>query len=94
MNTLHRSRSYLLGAAMAMSLPLCAVAQPQEVAHSSTVHSTAHEMARGEETLTATVVKVDQDTRMITLRSTDGEEATIEAGPEIKNLAQLHAGDV
>ena len=94
MNTLHRSRSYLLGAAIAMSLPLCAVAQPQEVAHSATVHSTAHEMARGEETLTATVVKVDQDTRMITLRSTDGEEATIEAGPEIKNLAQLHAGDV
>ncbi|MFC4528647.1 hypothetical protein ISN76_16595 [Dyella halodurans] len=94
MNTRHCSRSYLLGAAIAMALPLVAVAQPQEVAHSSTVTSTAHEMARSEDTLKATVVKVDHDTRMITLRSADGEEATIEAGPDVKNLDQLKAGDL
>jgi hypothetical protein len=94
MNTLHRSRSYLLGAAIAMSLPMCALAQPQEVAHSSTVTSTAHEMARSEDTLKATVVKVDRDTRMITLRGADGDEATIEAGPEVKNLDRLNVGDL
>ncbi len=93
MNTWHRSRSYLLGAAIAMALPIAAVAQPQEVAHSSTVHSTAHEMARSEATLTATIVKVDHDTRMITLRGPEGDEATIEAGPEVKNFDQLKAGD-
>ena len=94
MNSPHRSRSYLLGAAVALALPLAALAQPQEVAHSSTVTSTAHEMARSEETLKATVVKVDHETRMITLRSADGEEATIQAGPEVKNLDQLKAGDL
>ncbi len=93
MNTWHRSRSYLIGAAIAMALPLCAVAQPQDVAHSSTVHSTAHEMARTEATLTATIVKVDQDTRMITLRGPEGDEALVEAGPEVRNFDQLKAGD-
>ena len=54
----------------------------------------ARDQKRGEETLKATVVKVDHDTRMITLRGADGDEATIEAGPEVKNLDQLKAGDL
>ncbi|WP_266180876.1 hypothetical protein [Dyella humicola] len=93
MTSLHRSRSYLLCASIAMVTPLGALAQPQEVAHSSTVTSTAHEMARSEATLTATIAKVDRDTRMITLRGPEGDEVMVEAGPEVKNFDQLNVGD-
>jgi hypothetical protein len=37
---------------------------------------------------------VDHDTRLITLRGTDGAEATIEAGPEVRNFDQLKVGDI
>jgi Cu/Ag efflux protein CusF len=42
----------------------------------------------------ATVQAVDLATRHITLRSDDGKSLTIVADEQIKNLAQLHAGDV
>jgi hypothetical protein len=42
----------------------------------------------------ATVEKVDQTTREVTLRATDGEVVTVVAGPEVRNLPQLAAGDV
>ena len=43
---------------------------------------------------TATVQKVDQQTREVTLRGTDGRDVTVVAGPEVRNLPQLAAGDV
>ena len=43
---------------------------------------------------TATVAKVDQKTREVTLRTAEGEEVTVVAGPEVRNLPQLAAGDV
>ncbi|MFN9677461.1 MAG: hypothetical protein ACK58C_07665 [Betaproteobacteria bacterium] len=39
------------------------------------------------------VVAVDQSTRKVTLKSADGRTSTVTAGPEVKNLAQLKAGD-
>lgn len=94
MNKPHFSSWYLFGMAMAVTAPLCAFAQPQEVAHSSTVSTTAHEMAREETTLTATVVSVDPKAHFVTLRDPNGKETTIEAGPGIHNLDQLKPGDV
>ena len=44
--------------------------------------------------VTAKVKDVDQSTRMVTLLTSTGEVVTFHAGPEIKNLAQLEAGDV
>lgn len=85
--------SYVLGLTFAMASPMSALAQPQEVAHSSTVSSTAHELGREEETITATVVQVDQQSRLVTLRGANGKEQTIEAGPEVQNLDQLKPGD-
>ena len=41
----------------------------------------------------AVVEKVDQNTREVRLRTTDGKELTVLAGPEVRNLAQLSAGD-
>ena len=42
---------------------------------------------------TATVEKVDQQTREVTLRGADGEVVTVVAGPEVRNLPQLRVGD-
>jgi hypothetical protein len=44
-------------------------------------------------TLQATVVDVDKATRMVTLRSDDGREETIKAGPEVRNFDQIEKGD-
>ena len=41
----------------------------------------------------AVVEKVDQNTREVRLRTTDGRELTVVAGPEVRNLAQVSAGD-
>lgn len=43
---------------------------------------------------TATVLAVDQKTREVKLRSASGEELSVVAGPEVRNLPQLAAGDV
>ena len=43
--------------------------------------------------LTATVEAVDQQTRMVVLRTADGRNATIQAGRDVRNLAQVRVGD-
>lgn len=45
--------------------------------------------ARGE----ATVESVNQQTREVVLRGADGRLAHVTAGPDVRNLAQLRAGD-
>lgn len=42
---------------------------------------------------TATVEKIDQTTRVVSLRGEDGKPFTIKAGPEVRNLPQLKVGD-
>jgi len=43
--------------------------------------------------LSATVTSVDAKTRMIGLRADDGSTGEYEAGPEVKNFAQIKTGD-
>lgn len=51
-------------------------------------------MAREElQEVSATVVDVDQDTRLLTLKGDDGSEVVYQAGPDVKNFAQIRAGD-
>jgi len=45
------------------------------------------------QTATATVQSVDQATREITLKSTEGKIMTFRAGEEVKNLPQVKVGD-
>ncbi len=45
-------------------------------------------------TVTATVVKIDQKTREVTLKSEDGKEFSFVASEDVKNLAQVKPGDV
>ncbi len=42
---------------------------------------------------TATVEAVDQSTRMVTLKGPEGKSVTFKAGPDVRNLAQVHVGD-
>ena len=44
--------------------------------------------------VTATVLKVDQKTREVTLRTEDGQEYSFVASDDVKNLAQVKPGDV
>ena len=41
----------------------------------------------------ATVVSIDPATRMLGLKAEDGSEGAFQAGPEVKNFAQIHVGD-
>ncbi len=43
--------------------------------------------------IVATVESVDMKTRQVMLRAADGSRATVVAGPEVRNLAQVRAGD-
>jgi hypothetical protein len=49
-----------------------------------------------EDTLTAdaTVVAINQKTRHVTLKNSEGKRFTIVAGPEVRNLPQVKKGDV
>jgi hypothetical protein len=42
---------------------------------------------------TATVTSVDQGTRSLVLRTADGVDTLIVAGPEVRNFEQIEAGD-
>ena len=46
------------------------------------------------ETVTATVVQVNQKTREVTVKTKDGKEHTFVAGDNVKNLAQVKKGDI
>jgi len=44
--------------------------------------------------VSATVVNIDQKTREVTLKGSDGQEYSFVAGDHVKNLAQVKVGDV
>jgi hypothetical protein len=45
-------------------------------------------------TVTSTVEAIDQKTRQVTLKGSDGKLVSFVAGPEVRNLAQVKKGDV
>ena len=44
--------------------------------------------------LTATVEAIDHQTRMVSLRGSEGRKATVYASPEVHNFDQINVGDV
>ncbi|WP_213947551.1 hypothetical protein [Luteibacter sp. dw_328] len=94
MNKLLIPAVFSMTASFALAVPCTAWAQAAEPAMASTVHGKAFELARHEETESATVTNVDHESRFVTLRNAKGSEFTIEAGPEVRNFAQLRAGDI
>jgi hypothetical protein len=52
------------------------------------------EVVMASATVTATVMKINQETREVTVKTEDGEERTFVASEDVKNLAQVKPGDV
>jgi hypothetical protein len=46
------------------------------------------------QTVTATVTKINQTTREVTVKTADGQEHSFVAGDNVKNLAQVKKGDI
>lgn len=91
MKTFQRPTACLFGAVIALSAPM--IASAQQAASESAVNSTVHELGREDKTITATVVSVDQEKRLVTLKGPKGKEVTVQAGPEVQNLDKVKAGD-
>lgn len=97
----------LLCASMVAGLPSSALAQQdarvlKDIAESASGQleaNTAEEVSPGTYRyassfeLLATVVSVDMETRAVELRGPKGNSLTIVAGPAVRNLAQVKAGD-
>lgn len=78
----------VLATAFAASLAACSMMKDEAPAPTS---GTIEENAV---MVTARVTKIDHTSRMVTLTTNEGKEITFEAGPEIRNLDQVQAGDV
>lgn len=50
-------------------------------------------LADGAAVVVATVVSVDEKTRIVTLAGSEGDRSTITAGPEVRNFDQIKRGD-
>ncbi|HET8541131.1 MAG TPA: hypothetical protein VFL83_14750 [Anaeromyxobacter sp.] len=72
---------------IAMALALCLAASNASAAQKELSASRS-------ETITAKVKNIDQKTREVTLVGDDGVETTFKAGPDVKNLDKVKAGDV
>ncbi len=86
---MNRFTSLLTAACMAGSVCLATVATAQQPA--ATMNGGA---VIGATTVTATVAKIDQKTRAVTLKTADGKEYSFVADEAVKNLAQVKKGDV
>ena len=82
----------MIAACVAGTLCLATVALAQEAAKPAAPPKGEAVVSSTE--VTATVVKVDQKTREVTLRKQDGTEYSFVAGDAVKNLAQVAAGDL
>ena len=82
----------VLAAASLLALP--ALAQDKAPAVAPTMAAIADALAvREKVTATAVVQAVDQKHRPLTLKGEDGKVFTIQVGDEVRNLAQVYAGD-
>ena len=82
----------MIAACVAGTLCLATVALAQEAAKPAAPAKGEAVMSSTE--VTATVLKVDQKTREVTLKKQDGTEYSFVAGDAVKNLAQVNVGDV
>ncbi|MGE5171432.1 MAG: hypothetical protein ACM3JC_13800 [Rudaea sp.] len=82
--------NYVAASLFAAVLALPAAAQTESV-----VAGKAPGMAGAARTIevTAKITAIDAKTREITLKGPRGNQVTVEAGPEVKNFAQLKVGD-
>jgi hypothetical protein len=88
----------ITGGIVLAALTACSEKKGPAPAPPSTVTSTARERGEMRQTATTTaqakVVAVDQKDRNVTLQGSDGHEFTIHVGDEVRNLPQVHKGDM
>jgi uncharacterized OB-fold protein len=80
----------------AMTVAACSTSKPTPPAPTVSTATTSTERGGGrsaEITVTATVVKIDAKERLVTLRGPDGATETVRVGDDVRNLAQVKAGD-
>ena len=85
--------------ASGVALQACAAKQPLPAPPPPTVSVSESQTPGGgemQQTITATAVvkKIDQKTRMVTLKGSDGQTKTIHVSEEVKNLPQVKRGDL
>lgn len=84
----------VLATASLLALPALAQDKAPAAAAAPTVSAIADAMGvREKVTATAVVQAVDQKNRLLTLKGEDGKVFTIKVGDEVRNLAQVYAGD-
>lgn len=76
-----RSSLHLSAFAILTLLNACASAPPEPASIEST------------QEVSATVQSIDVEKRLVTLRDKEGETVTVQVSPEVRNLAQVKAGD-
>lgn len=87
----HRHR--LLAAALT-TLVACAKTVPPPPSETVAAAETRDGVVVAEKlTVTAVVDRINQQTRMITLRGSDGEKKTFRVGDDVQNLPQVRTGD-
>ena len=81
--------------AISMTYPRLAVVGLSLLAALAVSTASAQESVQISETqeISATIIAVDQELRLVTLRGPQGNLTAIEAGPEVRNLAQVEVGD-
>jgi len=90
-------RLAIAGALTLTMLSACASESPKPMPPQQTTARTKEgdTIERSETTtVQAKVIKVDQKTRMLTLRDSDGEEITFRVEDDVKNLPQVRKGDM
>jgi Cu/Ag efflux protein CusF len=86
---MHRSIAAVgLVVSVAMLAPALAQTGVAAVAKGPGAAGAAHKI-----NLTATITRIDAATREVTLKGPKGREVTVQAGPEVKNFAQMKIGD-
>ena len=84
------NKRILIGAALlAVATTFGARAQDTVVVKKAPRSATAARTIR----VTATITAIDPKTREVTLKGRQGEEVRVEAGPRVKNFAQMKVGD-
>jgi len=81
-----QTRSLTMAACVAVSVGLAAAAVAQQPVKGEAVLASAQ--------VTATVTKIDQKTREVTLKTEDGKEYSFVADAAVQNLAQVAKGDL
>lgn len=80
-------KRFLLPALLALAAAPAALADGHEKADKPSM------AASRTMTMSATVEAINQETREVTLKGSSGEMVTITASPDVRNLAQVEAGD-